>query len=290
MARAVSIHIGVNEPRERCHGPPLKHSETAAWRMAELAHRAGYQSVLVLRGREATCQAVDDALGRASQTLAGGDILFVSFSGHGSRVKDRDGEEHDGWDETWCLYDGALLDDRLADSWRRFEPGVRLLVVTESCFGGGAGRNGNGHPAAYGGAPRAPAAGRVMRSPHRGPPVMQYTPAGGSASCIGEPPHDPDGMRASLLLLAAAGEDQTGLDGLFTPHLMAVWSDGAFEGTFCELHRQVRERVMAHAAPEPRILMLGVPDPGFPLEKAFHVNGPAMRQPPPVFRTGYRGT
>jgi hypothetical protein len=44
-----------------------------------------------------------------------GDAFFFHFSGHGSRVKDTNGDEADGWDETICPVDydraGMIVDD-----------------------------------------------------------------------------------------------------------------------------------------------------------------------------------
>ena len=40
--------------------------------------------------------------------------LVVHYSGHGTFVKDRNGDEADGQDEAMYLYDGALLDDELS--------------------------------------------------------------------------------------------------------------------------------------------------------------------------------
>ncbi|HEX2204960.1 MAG TPA: hypothetical protein VHG91_16745, partial [Longimicrobium sp.] len=42
-----------------------------------------------------------------------------------------------------------------------------------------------------------------------------------------------------------AREDQMAQEGLFTHHLLEVWAEGAFPGTFCDLYREVRDRVMA---------------------------------------------
>lgn len=275
MPRAVSIHIGVNEPQE-CHGhPPLNHSERSAWRMAELADRAGYDGLLVLRGPEATTRAVDDALAGAARTLAEGDSLLVSFSGHGSLVRDRNGDERDGWDEAWCLYDGILLDDKLAGFWRLFEAGVRIVVVAESCFGGGTMRGWEEEAAT---APPPPVRRPVMRS---GAPLR-----GGAepavASCIGAPPRNADGIHASILLLAACNENQKAGDGLYTEMLLKVWDGGAFNGSYCELHAEVSRRVTcARGCQAPHILMLGAADAGFPLETAFHRSRRAVRRARP---------
>jgi hypothetical protein len=263
MPRALSIHIGVNDPQERGTSRPLKHSEASAWRMAALAEQAGYDALQLLRGREATRQAVDDALAGAARTLVKGDTLFVSFSGHGTQLRDLDGDDY-GWDETWCLYDGVLLDDKLAGFWRLFESGVRIVVVSESCFGAGMLRN--DEYAAYA---RARAPGRRRRTKRSAPAAGGGAEAGeGRVSCIGEPPNDAYGIRAGVLLLSAATEDEPGRDGMYMEALLEVWDGGAFRGSYCELHAQLCARLMS--VQKPQILMGGAPDPGFPLETAFH--------------------
>ena len=42
-----------------------------------------------------------------------GPTLIVWYSGHGSYVRDTNGDEADGVDETLYLYDGNLVDDEL---------------------------------------------------------------------------------------------------------------------------------------------------------------------------------
>jgi hypothetical protein len=108
---------------------------------------------------------------------------------------------------------------------------------------------------------------RSMRSSRHGPEPR----AGWAASCIAEPPHDAHGIQASLLLLAASHEDQPARDGLYTDILLEEWKGGAFQGSYCDLHARLRERVMCVANQEPQIMMLGAPDLTFPLEIAFHL-------------------
>jgi hypothetical protein len=263
MPRAFSIHIGVNDPQEGCAGPPLRHSEAAAWRMAELANRAGYDGLLVLRGREATRQAVDDALGDAARTLTDGDTLLITFSGHGVPVRDHvcDCDEPDGFDEGWCLYDGILLDDKLAGFWRLFERGVRIVVVSESCF-----------------------SGDILRRGEDGRGAEPEPGRGSAASCTGETPADAHGIQATILLLAACTEEQKAQEGLYTEKLLEVWNGGAFQGSYRELHACVSRKVLcAGVRQEPQIVMAGAPDPAFPLETAFHLDRRTLRRPP-VYR------
>lgn len=271
MPRAVSIHIGVNEPRD--HHVLLRHSEDGAWGMAGLASRAGYDSILVLRGPAATRAAVHDALAGAAGTLSRGDTLLVSFSGHGGQEMDRDADERHGSDESWCLYDGSLLDDRLAGYWRLFDPGVRIVVVSESCYSGGMGRTSN-ELAAYAAGEATP---RVMRGSRRMRSGLRDLAAAAAAevvaSCIAEPPRDCFEIRASVLMLTASTEQQPAQEGLFTRCLLEVWAGGDFGGSYCRLHEEVKRRVMGtRSDQEPQILMLGAPDPEFPLEPAFRLD------------------
>lgn len=269
MARAASIHIGVNEPRD--HHVLLRQSEDAAWGMAGLAGRAGYDSILVLRGPAATRAAVHEALAGAAGTLVGGDTLLVTFSGHGGQEMDRDMDERHGSDESWCLYDGSLLDDKLAGYWRLFDPGVRIVVVSESCYSGGMGRTGN-ELAAYaaGEAPRVMRESRRMRS---GASDLAAAAAEAVASCIAEPPRDCFEIRASVLMLTASAEQQPAEEGLFTRCLLEVWDGGGFRGSYCRLYEEVKRRVMgSRSGQEPQILMLGAPDSAFPLAPAFHLD------------------
>lgn len=85
----------------------------------------------------ATRQKVLDELAALAAKLQSGDLLVVSYSGHGGQVVDHNGdEEDDGLDETWCLYDGQLIDDEVYGAWMKFKEGVRILVFCDSCHSG----------------------------------------------------------------------------------------------------------------------------------------------------------
>ena len=72
----------------------------------------------------------------AAKTLQGGDLFFLTYSGHGGQVPDVNGDEADKKDETWCLYDGQLIDDELYFELSKFAAGVRILVLSDSCHSG----------------------------------------------------------------------------------------------------------------------------------------------------------
>jgi hypothetical protein len=273
MHRGISIHIGVNHPAGPHH--PLSKSEDTAWKLAELSFQAGYRTIHVLCGPQATREAVGTLLAGTARALRPGHTLFVSFSGHGSRVPDENGDERDGWDETWCLHDTHLVDDELVEYWRLLARGSRALVVADCCYAGGTVREGE-RPLTWHGI-----------QPFTGWDATVYPPACGGAwrgvsQTVVPPgirvPDQDDGIQASVLLLAATGEEQRAREGLYMRHLLEVWEGGAFRGSFYELHDKVSYRVRCDTHDQdPQILMLGAADPDFPLEVAFHLDQPVMR-------------
>lgn len=80
--------------------------------MADLAQAEGFSSSKLLT-KNATRDAVLSGISNAAQALKSGDIFLHSYSGHGGQIPDLNGDEPDGQDETWCMYDGQLIDDEL---------------------------------------------------------------------------------------------------------------------------------------------------------------------------------
>lgn len=266
MSRAVSIHLGVSQTLDR-RREKVEKSDTAAWQMAELACQAGYDSVQVLRGQEATLDAVHTALTRLSSTLERGDVLLVTFSGHGGQVRDGmdDAEDRDpdGFDETWCLYDGDLVDDRLSAYWQLFNPGVRIVVVSESCFGAGMGRTSYGcaRPAL------APPPERRARSGSLSPAAHAGAAASTAAWRVAAS-RISDRIRASVLLLTASPENQEAPSGILTDLLVELWDGGRCEHTYAELYQRLNQRMIGSGYSS-HLLMLGTADEEFPTLPAF---------------------
>lgn len=69
-----------------------------------------------------------------------GDRIMVTFSGHGTWVPDRDGDEADQRDEAICPNDlrtsGVITDDTLYEVFSQAKYGVRLVFVADSCYSG----------------------------------------------------------------------------------------------------------------------------------------------------------
>jgi hypothetical protein len=103
--------------------------------MERLASGEGFRTRKLLDA-QATSVNVLGALDSLAATTVAGDIAFISFSGHGGQIRDNTGDEDDGQDETWCLYDRQVLDEELYLKWSQFCAGVRIVVLSDSCHSG----------------------------------------------------------------------------------------------------------------------------------------------------------
>ncbi|KAG7370731.1 caspase domain containing protein [Nitzschia inconspicua] len=70
-----------------------------------------------------------------------GDAIFLHFSGHGTKVRDQNGDEDDGYDEAMVPLDfkqsGLILDDDLYDIFVKGLPaGVHVVAVCDCCHSG----------------------------------------------------------------------------------------------------------------------------------------------------------
>lgn len=137
MAFGMSIHIGLNNLDVEAYGEQtvLAGCINDADAMQMLAAGKGFQTRRLV-DEEATADEVIAAIADAAGTLRSGDMFFVTYSGHGSQVPDIDNDEDDAQDETWCLWDRMLIDDELNQLWMQFQPGVRILMLSDSCHSG----------------------------------------------------------------------------------------------------------------------------------------------------------
>jgi len=106
---------------------------------AELSGR-GF-SVARLIDAEATKAAMVAGMQEVIGGAASGDLVVITYSGHGTYVPDLDGDELDGLDEGLCPHDlqtggGALLDDEIHALFAARADGVRLVLVSDSCHSG----------------------------------------------------------------------------------------------------------------------------------------------------------
>lgn len=106
------------------------------------------EDIRVVTDERATLGNIFDRLKWLTEGATSGDSLVFHFSGHGSQVRDRNGDElKDGMDEILCPHDmdwdGIFIsDDDLQDAFSKLPQGVTLDVILDSCHSGTATRAG----------------------------------------------------------------------------------------------------------------------------------------------------
>lgn len=101
--RAIVIGIG---QQEDCSWQKINGDKDVPY-VVEMLNRAGYSNsnILTLINNKATKENIVDAFNMLIRRCHTNDIVYIHFSGHGQRVTDLDGDENDGWDESWIPYD-----------------------------------------------------------------------------------------------------------------------------------------------------------------------------------------
>lgn len=273
MVTGLAITIGLNSVDPTHYGGwsgDLIACEFDANDMSAIAKAQGF-TVSTLLTQAATRQAVLGQISDAAQKLQSGDILMLSYSGHGGQLPDLNGDEADGLDETWCLFDGELVDDELYNAFGQFAAGVRILVFSDSCHSGTVTRDayyasirrGLGEMVTDRCLPRE----LVMTVYHANQnfydPILKNRAITERLQRI----------KASVLLISGCQDNQTSADGqfngLFTGVLKEVWNAGKFKGSYRYFHRRIQRRMPPYQTPN--YIMVGTPNPAFEHQKPFTV-------------------
>jgi hypothetical protein len=102
--------------------------------------------VTTLLDSDATKANMAAAIGELVRGTGYGDLGVITYSGHGTWVPDRDGDEPDQRDEALCPYDisqhNLLLDDELYEIFDDRQRGARILFISDSCHSGSVSRVG----------------------------------------------------------------------------------------------------------------------------------------------------
>jgi len=99
----------------------------------------GFQ-IRKFKDSEVTKKRFKNELQYALDNAETGDIIYVHYSGHGTYVPDKNGDEIDGYDEALYLYDGELIDDETGEILQTVKDGVSVVLLLDSCFSGTATR------------------------------------------------------------------------------------------------------------------------------------------------------
>jgi len=223
MSKGIAIHIAVDSPGDcTCNDGKLSDCEASTRALAEFTKKRGFAQPREFIGT-ARLEDVKKTIADA-QGLDPGDILLLTFAGHGCQVPGRVSRaDPDGFDENWCLSNHPLVDNDVDLLLSGFAEGVRIVIISESCHAGGI-------PALLkrmlrellpfalklfdsGARERRERLTTVVRRDEPVPDVSKLE--------IKRRPSQTE-IKARVLLLAACRENQTSEDGLFIRTLLSL--------------------------------------------------------------------
>lgn len=269
MAKGISLHIGLNfvDPGHyNGWDGQLNACENDASDMERIAAAQKFETSLLLRD-QATRENVKNTIHQVAATLKPGDIFYISYSGHGGQLPDLNGDEPDGQDETWCLFDGELLDDELNELWMEFGKGVRILITSDSCHSGTIVKEATNHMVVFSDFPP-----RFMDSEHA---LSTYSSNRDFYDSLLQKQKKISGtdVRASMILISGCQDNQYSYDGTFngafTGALKRVWNGGQFNRNYRIFHKQIQFLLPAYQSPN--YLTYGDSDPEFENQKPFTI-------------------
>src|SRR3990167_6137769 len=89
-----------------------KHGADTAVMVSKVFKEFGFDVRTILNS-QATKKRFCDELSAMVLSAQKGDVIVIHYSGHGTQVSDKSGDESDGYDEALYLYDGPLIDDTI---------------------------------------------------------------------------------------------------------------------------------------------------------------------------------
>lgn len=200
----------------------------------------------------------------------------MSYSGHGGQIPDKTADEVDKkkMDDTWCLYDGQMLDDELNQLLAEFRPGVRVLVLSDSCHSSTMLRN------EMATAPRDVVVEEEQSFSRALPKSIArstFTKHQSFYKDIQAKAKIPKEIVASVKLLAGCHETEESYcnakTGYFTQALKNVFNNGAFNGSYdqllAEIKRTIRKSTLGPQNPDE--MKQGPVDPVFEAGPPFKI-------------------
>jgi metacaspase-1 len=283
MARGVSLHVGLNSVDPNHYSGwdgVLAACECDANDMESLAESKGFETRMLLT-KEASASAIIEAVQGVAAELEAGDIFFLTYSGHGGQVADtNDEEESDSSDETWVAYDRQIIDDELYALWAKFKPGVRVIVLSDSCHSGSVNKaitNRGSVPDPVATAEMAAQQEPRYRALPRDKMIETYGQHhalyDGIQEQIPSSTSSASEVGATVLLISGCQDDQLSRDGFkngaFTGMLLSVWDEGAWDGSYPAFHEAIRSQMPD--SQQPNYNPVGASDPDFEKENPFTI-------------------
>ena len=143
LAADKALIIGVQEYRNPDANLVGIDIDVNQFKQAVLRLGVAPDNILILMNERATEPNIKQAFKHFLGDVKASDRVYVYFSGHGSRIRDMDGDESDGVDEFLVTYefdhrkpiDGALLDDEVHELLTGV-PSQNVVAVVDACHSG----------------------------------------------------------------------------------------------------------------------------------------------------------
>ena len=277
MSKGISIHIGLEyiDPEHYGSDGALRTCGKDCLDMKEIAKAQNFTSTTVFLNEEGTREAVTKAIVDASESLVAGDMLFISYSGHGASIPDENSDEEDGKDESWCLFDGYLLDDELYALWTRFAEDVRIMVVSDSCHSGTVTKVAPGQD------PETMIISKHFPDEEAKRVYIEHKSFYAKVKAEAAESKDKE-VKASVKLIAGCQDVESSYvlpnddNSLLTRELNRVWDAGQFVGTTVEFFEEIRKSVKESASEnrvyqEPNLYDVGKINESFNTQKPFGI-------------------
>jgi hypothetical protein len=231
--------------------------------MCSLFVRLDYNATILTEPTKAQAM---DAIRQNLSSLSWGDRFVLTWSGHGSRVPDRDGDEADGWDEVLIPKDyrtAQITDDELAAVFDTAKTGVRRIIFSDTCHSGTVNR-------AFGG----------TTMPHGKPrflPPSEFMSAKDIkvALRLEERTVPTNKSRVGALLISGCNDPEFSYDAWFQDHVGRLRANGAFTraalDTFREgqtlngWYRAIRKKLPSSSYPQTPQMQAG------PYQRYWHI-------------------
>lgn len=209
----------------------LNACENDANDMGKILKSNGFSEVITLLSKQATRLNFFNAFNKLTSKLKEGDTFIITYSGHGGQVPDKNKDEEDKLDETWCLYDKQLIDDELFFLLSKVKAGVNIVVFSDSCHSGTMIKSMH--------MPKDVKVKSVPFSVEREVYLANKSYYDKVTTLTQKQPT----ITANCILISGCQDNQYSLDGqhngLFTGTLLRVYNNGKFTGSYKELHKQI---------------------------------------------------
>lgn len=253
--RGYCLAIGLNQVAT--NGPAYQGSDIPALKGCvndanAIAQMVGnlpnYAFSTVLTDDQATHDRVLGEISNAANQLKPGDFFLLHYSGHGMLGAvggDSRPDPDSPANSSWVLYDRPLASDELYQEWFKFQPHIRVLVLSDSCHSGSAIRDVN-PPYRERGLDQATRL-RVLTNN-----LGYFQARDASLRALTSTAAAP---AANVVLISGCQESETSLDtvdgrnvphGLFTATVLEVMG-GGFAGDYNAFYNEVRQRTDARS-------------------------------------------